>query len=43
MWRQSKNHALHNMYNILRYVKAYQKVTQVLVKTMLIVNVDTSL
>ena len=43
MWSQSKNHVLHNMYNILRYVKAYQKVTKVLVKPMLIANADTSL
>ena len=43
MWSESKNHVLHNMYNILRYVKAYQKVTKVLVKPMLIANADTSL
>ena len=43
MWNQSKNHILHNMYNILRYIKAYQKVSKVLVKPLLIVNVDTSL
>ena len=43
MWNQSKNHILHNMCNILRYIKAYQKVSKVLVKPMLIVNVDTNL
>ena len=43
MWNQSKNHILHNMDNIVRYIKAYQKVSKVLVKPVLIVNVDTSL
>ena len=31
------------MYNILRYIKAYQKVSTVLVKPMLTVNDDNSL
>ena len=43
MWNQSKNHMLHNIHNILRYIRAYQNVSKVLVKPMLIVNVDTSL
>ena len=43
MWNQSKNHILHNMYNIVRCIKAYQNVSNVLMKPMLIVNVDTSL
>ena len=43
MWNQSKNHILHNMYNIVRYIKAYQNVSNILMKPMLIVNVDTSL
>ena len=34
---------LYNMYNILRYIKAYQKASNVLAKPMLIVNADTSL
>ena len=39
----TKNHILHNMYNILKYIEAYQKLSKILVKAMLIVNVDTSL
>ena len=43
MWNLSKNHILHNMYNILKYIKAYQKASKDLVKSILIVNVNTSL
>ena len=43
MWNQSKNHMLHKMYNFLRYMSIYQKVPKVLLKPMLIVNVDISL
>ena len=43
MWNQCKNHILQNNYNIRRYIKAYLKMSKVLVKPMLIVNVDTSL
>ena len=31
------------MYNILKYIKAYQKASKHLVKSMFIVNVNTSL
>ena len=43
MWNLSKNHILHNIYNILKYIKAYQKASKDLVKSILIVNVNTSL
>ena len=43
MWNQSKTHMLHNMYNFLRHVSIYQKVPKVLLKPMLIANVDISL
>ena len=49
----SQNHNFHNMHDILKYIKqsktlsietikAYQTVTEVLVKTVLIVNVTIS-